>query len=185
MDRLTDSERILAWKSSWEPSFAGIAIINPDFTFRSVNPQFCEILGVTPAELIGQKFQDITPPSIREIDLKNAQMVVDGLMDFYILPKSYEFTSGRRVNVVLLVTRAPLTKDGPFQFFVSRIMLDKQEASYMVTQGASYPYPVNSQKLTTTVMDFLVKYWTWIVIAGGAITGAILKIMAVLKIIEE
>lgn len=126
MDQLTDEERILAWRASWHPSFSGMAIVNKDFTFRSANPQFCKLLGVTPADLIGQKFQDITPPNIRELDQKNSELVIDGLIDFYVLPKTYEFANGKKVDVVLLVTRAPLPSEGEFRFFVSRIMLDEK-----------------------------------------------------------
>ena len=66
MDGLTDEERVLAWGASWDPSFDGVAIVDKDFTFRSVNPQFCQIVGVSPAELIGKRFQDITPPRDRD-----------------------------------------------------------------------------------------------------------------------
>ena len=125
MDELTDEERILAWKSSWDPSFAGCAIVNSDFTFRSANPQFCKLLGVTPAELLDERFQDVTHPASRKIDEKNAKLVIEGKIDFYLLKKSYLFENAREVKVVLLVTRVPIGKK-PFRFFLSRIMLNEE-----------------------------------------------------------
>ena len=130
MDGLTDEERILAWKAIWHPSFAGMAIVEKDGTFRSVNNKFCELLQVTQAELIGQRFQDITPPEIRKIDDQNAQLLADGIIDFYILPRTYNFGGGRVKSVILLVTRAPNAPDGgEFRFFVSRIMLSGEGSS--------------------------------------------------------
>lgn len=172
MDRLTDEERILAWKASWHPSFVGMAIVNKDFTFRSANPQFCKLLGATPADLIGQRFQDITPQKIRELDQKNAQMVIDGFIDFYLLPKTYEFPNGNKVDVVLLVTRAPLSNEGEFQFFVSRIMLDEKGAllsAQTETISQSQPY---SPKWTETAADFLLKNTKIFIAIGTAIAAA-------------
>lgn len=129
MDGLTECtcEKALSWNASWEPSFDGVAIVNSDFTFRGVNPQFCKIVGVSPAELIGKSFADITPQPVRGIDVKNATLVMQGNIRSYLLPKTYEFYNGRRVKVQLLVVgvydvTSPLKE---FQFFVSRIMLDE------------------------------------------------------------
>ena len=172
MDRLTDEERILAWKAAWHPSFDGVAIVDRDFTFRSANPQFCKLLGVTPADLIGQRFQDITPQRIRELDQKNAQMVIDGFIDFYLLPKSYEFTNGNQVNVVLLVTRAPLSSEGEFQFFVSRIMLDESGALHSVPKDVISHSKQSSRMLINLVAEFLMQNIK-ILVALGAALGAI------------
>ena len=128
-DGLTDDERALAWLASWHPSFEGKAIVNPDFTFRAVNPQFCEILGVSPGEIINNSFTDITPPNIRELDMKNAALVMDGVIDSYLLPKSYEFASGRKIEVTLLVNGVYHPVSGVFMFFVSTIMARRKITS--------------------------------------------------------
>lgn len=120
MDGLGHDERALAWAASWNPSFSGIAIVNEDFTFRSVNHQFCKILGVTPAELIGCKFQDVTPAAIRQLDESNAKLVIKGVISNYILQKTYEFANGHKVEVILLVTG--VYRGNKFLFFVSRIV---------------------------------------------------------------
>lgn len=177
MDRLTDKERLLAWKASWNPSFAGIAIINEDFTFRSANPQFCNLLGVTPADLLGKRFQDITPPGLKELDEKNAQMVIDGIIDFYLLPKRYQFSDGREVSVVLLVTRAPSSSEGEFQFFVARIMLDqKGELLSTLDQAKSWESTQFYQKWIPKAVDFCLKYGK-IFMAIGTIVGTILLML--------
>jgi len=177
-DRLTDEERILAWKSSWNPSFAGVAIVNRDFTFRSVNPQFCKLLGVTPAELVGERFQDVTPMGVKQLDEKNAQLIIDGSIDFYLLPKEYEFSGGRRVKVVLLVTRVP--HEGEFQFFVSRIMLDEKGGLLSIHETEERSHlEQSSLTWTTKVLDFLAKYWIPIAITSAVAAGIIKEIFQI------
>jgi PAS domain S-box-containing protein len=117
----TEKERALAWAATWHPSFHGTAIVNRNFEFVSVNPQFCQIVGVTPAELMGKKFTDVTPATIRELDAKNAELVMQGKITSYLLPKRFEFQSGAKVEIILLVVGVYAT-DGTFEFFVSRIM---------------------------------------------------------------
>lgn len=171
MDGLTNDERLLAWQAIWNPSFTGLAIVNPDFTFRSVNPQFCKLLGVSPAELINQKFQDVTHPADRIKEESNAKMLIAGLIDFYILPKRYQFSDGREVEVILLVTRAPAANQGAFQFFVSRIMLD--ESSELHTTPEKQKSEQCSPTPTAMVVDFMMTYGKWIA-AIGTIVGSIL-----------
>jgi len=170
MDRLTDEERIEAWKSTWTPSFDGIAIVNKDFTFRSVNPQFCKLLGVTPADLIGKRFQDVTPQKLRKLDEENSKLVIDGFIDFYLLPKSYEFIDKKKVNVILLVSRVPKAEDGDFQFFLSRIMLDEKGKLQKIQESElrqSYP------RLIDGVAQFIQEHHKWL-IAIGTIMGSAL-----------
>lgn len=123
LDSLNERERVLAWQATWDPSFDGVAIVGGDFLFRAVNPQFCKILGVTPGDIIGSKFSDITPQPIRDLDIKNAKLVMDGSIDSYLLPKAYELHDGRRVSVILLVVGV-YDQDGEFMFFVLRIVTD-------------------------------------------------------------
>lgn len=122
MDGLTDEERVLAWIANWHPSFSGKAIVNGDFTFRSVNPQFCKILGVTPAELVDQSFVDLTPEPIKTLDKRNAELVKAGQIQSYLIPKTYEFPNGKRKDVTLLVNGVYHQDTNEFLFFVSTIM---------------------------------------------------------------
>lgn len=173
MDGLNFEERALAWASSWDPSFAGIAIVNKDFTFRSVNPQFCDILGVSPAELIGTRFEDITPIEIRKLDVKNANLVMQGKINSYLLPKCYEFENGKRVNVILLVTGVYSTL-GEFLFFVSRIMMDAEKDlpdSMFVTQNQE----------PKSVLDFIKCYAPIFAAVGTGLGALILYVIEHIK----
>lgn len=177
MDGLSDEERALAWKSAWHPSFDGVAIVNKDFTFRSANPQFCKLLGVTPADLIGQRFQDITPPDIRELDEKNAKLVIQGSIPFYVLPKRYEFASGTKVEVILMVTRVPSPFEGEFQFFVSRIMLDEDGELLTALTEENSNSEQYYQKSIGSVVQFMMKYGKWLAAIGTVIASIAIALL--------
>lgn len=129
MDGLTIEERLEAWKSAWHISLDGWAIVDEDFLFRSVNPQWMELLDVLPSEFIGRSFEDITPPDIRELDAKNAELVKQGKISSYILHKTYQFKDKTTKKIVLLVVRVPIDGAKPFQFYLSRILLDEDVLS--------------------------------------------------------
>lgn len=139
---LTEKEKALAWDASWNPSLSGIAIVSKDFKFLSVNQQFCEVVGVTPGELIGQTFQDVTDPKIRELDERNAKLVMEGKARSYLLPKKYRFPSGHISEILLLVVGV-YDKEDCFQFFVSRIMKDAGE-TVIPPDLDTYHYPKES-----------------------------------------
>ena len=121
MDGLNEQERALAWQTSWQTSFCGVAIIDPSFVFLAVNPQFCKITGVTPAEIIGHTFTDLTPHPIKAVEAKNAELVKNKTIKSYLLPKTYEFANGQRAEVTLLM-QGVYGPTGRFLFFVATIM---------------------------------------------------------------
>lgn len=170
MDRLTEEQRAIAWEVSWHPSFEGTAIINKDFTFHSVNPQFCAIVGASPAELIGKRFQDITPPPIKEIDENNAKLVMAGIIESYLLNKTYEFSSGSTVSVVLLV-RGAYSAEKEFLFFVSKIMLDTEKQ-------VSHTLNPEPQSLT----DFVTSKSKAIAVIGTVIAATIAGVIKALGV---
>lgn len=172
MDQLTNDERALAWYSAWHPSFDGVAIVDADGTIRSANPQFCQILGVTLAQLVGKRYQDLTPALIREQDELNAKLVVDGLTESYLLRKTYDFGTHKR-DVMLLVNRVPKDIYLPFQFFVSRIILTPDQPSEL---GSPPP------KRTSAFYDWLAEYFKPLGLVLGTIIGTVLiAIMEYLK----
>ena len=140
-DGLNADERALAWAASWNTSFDGIAIVNKDFTFRNVNDQFASICGVTKAELIGHTFTDITPEPIRSLDVKNANLVMAGVVSSYIIQKTYRFegyNQGKIVPVTMLVRGVYHPESKEFLFFISRIMKDE---SAMNAEFTTSPLP--------------------------------------------
>lgn len=160
MDGLSNEERAYAWLADWNPSFAGKAIVNPDFTFRAVNQQFCKIVGVTPAELVGNKFTDLTPEPLKTVDAKNALLVKKGVIQSYLLPKTYEFFNGHRANVTLLVNGVYHPETNAFMFFVSTI-LERQEMKSLVAPS----------RMPTGLLDWIDAKKAWWAAAAAIGTG--------------
>lgn len=154
MDGLNNEERANAWLASWNPSFDGKAIVNPDFSFKAVNHQFCKILGVSPAELINNKFTDMTPEPIKSVEVKNSILVRRNDIQSFLLPKTFEFLDGRRVDITLLVNGVyhPVTKK--FMFFVATIMeRQKMSASVVPSQTRTGLLDLTNKKTMFTILS--------------------------------
>lgn len=177
MDGLTNDERALAWAASWHPSFSGIAIVNSDFTFRAVNPQFCEVLGVTPAELIGNRFSDLTPQPVKELDIKNAELVKKRWITSYLLPKEYEFSGGRRVSVILLVCGV-YSPNNSLLFYVSRIMGAAPALESLTPLQSATPKP-------TSFIEFINKCWHLIITGMLAVATLIAFVIDKLHLLPQ
>ena len=121
MNVLNSEEKVLAWDATWPISLQGTALVSKDFVYIAVSPQFCEILKVSPAELVGKRFTDITAYQTRDIDARNAQMVIEGKMKSFHIDTTYEFSNGRKVNALLLKVGV-YNADREFLFFVSSIL---------------------------------------------------------------
>lgn len=175
MDGLTDKERVEAWKSAWRVSLDGWAVVGKDFIFRSVNPQWLEVLEVLPSEFLGKSFIDITPPDIRAKDIENAMLTIEGRIGSYLIHKTFQFTDGTQKKIVLLVVRVPISSQKPFQFFLCRILLDEEELSEVVEKqlhsGLSHP------SILQKVTDFIIRYWKHIAVFSAATTGMVMKIL--------
>lgn len=175
MDNLHETERALAWAAAWHPSFEGIAIVNPDFTFKSVNPQFCEILGVTPGELLNKSFADLTPPPVKELDILNAQLVMKRVIPSYLLHKSYEFNNGRRVNVILLVVGV-FDAQQNFLFFVSRILKNQQEGKL-----SSMPFSQESGTFISRIRE----NWHIVLVVLSAVSIVAAQVLKLLHVVDD
>lgn len=180
MDGLSDEERIEAWKAAWRVSLDGWAIVEKDFIFRSVNPQWLELLGVLPSEFLGKSFVDITPPDVRQKDIENAMLTIDGRINSYLIHKTYQFQDMSVKRIVLLVVRVPINGEKPFQFFLSRILLDEDELSDVVEKQLQSD--MSSQHPLKLLTDFIMKYWKWIVGISAAATGIITKLLEVYNV---
>ena len=177
-DKLDFTERALAWKAIWNPSFVGMGIIDRDYTFRSVNSQFCEILGVSPAELIGKKFTDLTPQPMRDLDVLNAGLIREGSSPSYLLPSCYELSNGRRVYFLLLMVGVcDVNQD--FLFYVARII--KNETVAITSTPAS---PQSSFQKSGTFLKTVKENWHIITAILGSLSLLLSFLIKDLKLME-
>lgn len=167
MDGLQDPERIEAWRSAWTVSLTGMALLTADFQFHRVNEQWIHVLGAPASEFYGRTFLDITPPDIRHADEEQAKLVIEGKINSYIMHKRYSFSNGDSRAATLLVTRIPMDCEKPFQFFLSRVMLDGPTAQAPLKQSILNP---ESEK---SILVFFLKHAKWFAAAGAAAAGAV------------
>lgn len=171
-DGLNDELRVEFWKADWRYSLVGKAIIKENFEFYRVNAQWVKILGVPASEFFGKTFSDITTSEVREVDERQAQLVIEGKIDSYLLHKEYQFTDGSRKKVTLLVTRVPVDPTKPFEFFLSRILLRADPELETPSEPAS-----SSQTWIESSGEFIATHYRWIIGLGLFVGAALIKLL--------
>ena len=94
-EALRESER--RFRQTFEHAASGMAIIDPDGCFLQVNQRFCDILGYSHEELIGQGFQTVTHPRDREAGLQVFRAQLAGRLDHEEFEKRLIRRDGRVV----------------------------------------------------------------------------------------
>lgn len=124
---LLESEQ--RFRSAFEHSGIGIAIVALDGKLLQVNPSLCETLGYSAAELTALDFLAITHPDDLQADVASVQRLLLGIGDSYSIEKRYVHKNGSIVwgllNVSLL--RAP---DGSPIHFIGQVQdITQQKAN--------------------------------------------------------
>lgn len=180
-DGLTNQQRARIWLRRWNRTFVGKAVVESDFTFRSVNDQFCKIIGLTPADLIGHSFADITPEPVRSLDVANARLVREGKQDHYILPKVYQMPGLQRKTYVAMMVEGVHKKDGTFDCFQSEIIeLSKEEYQRMMEDIIKLHVPVELElafRPKSSFVDSIVKYWKILATVVGVTSWVLWELM--------
>jgi PAS domain S-box-containing protein len=92
------------WKTAFERSAIGMALVSPQGRWLQVNPVLCEILGYSPRELLATTFQAVTHPDDLEWDLSQVERLLDGAGDSYEIEKRYIRPDGSAVWTLLDVS---------------------------------------------------------------------------------
>ncbi|MFN8125280.1 MAG: PAS domain S-box protein [Candidatus Nanopelagicales bacterium] len=109
------------FRRSMAESAVPMCLIEPDGSFGDVNQAVCDFFGY-PADLLKTKtWQQLTHPDDLEIDLAQAQRVLDGDIDHYRLTKRYVDSAGR-VRFGDLSVTGVRNADGSVSHFVSQIV---------------------------------------------------------------
>lgn len=106
------------FRATFEQAAVGIAMVAPDGSWLRVNGKLCAIVGYTPDELVGLRFQDITHPDHLDTDLAQVRRLLHGEANSYSMEKQYLRKGGDAVWVHLTVAlvRKP---DGTPDYFIS------------------------------------------------------------------
>lgn len=106
-ERKLSEESKERFRSVFECSAVGMALVGHDGRWVQVNRALCEILGYSEQELLATNFQSLTYPDDVEADLSYAQKVFTGQLRFYNMEKRYIHKQGHVVWVTLTASAVP------------------------------------------------------------------------------
>lgn len=108
------------FRSAFDHSAIGMALVLPDGKFLRVNRELCKMVGRLEEELLALTFQDITYPEDLEEDMSYLKQTLNGTIDSYQMEKRYFHKEGHLVWVHLNVSLVRDSQAIPL-FFVSQI----------------------------------------------------------------
>ena len=112
--RLLESEE--RFRSAFQNSAIGMALVGLDGRWIKVNNSLCQIVGYTEEELRGKTFQDITHPDDLQSDLDFVARLLAGEIDHYQMEKRYFHKDGHAIWVRLSVSLIRGAQDNPIHF---------------------------------------------------------------------
>jgi PAS domain S-box-containing protein len=108
---LLQRTRLLAaqerFRSVFEYSAVGMALVSNDGRWTQVNRALCELLGYSEQELLATDFQSLTHPDDLDADLSYARKVFAGEIRLYHMEKRYIHKQGHVVWVTLTASAVP------------------------------------------------------------------------------
>ena len=91
-EKAEDSE--IVFRSAFEYSGIGMAMVSLDKNFLKVNRAFCKMMEYTEEELVGREFLSITHPDDLQTGIKELGQTISGELDFFNCTKRYVRKSG-------------------------------------------------------------------------------------------
>lgn len=133
------------FRSSFENSAVGMALISPEGKWKEVNDSICKIVGYTAAELKNLTFQDITHPDDLDNDLQLMDELIAGKRNSYHLQKRYFHKDGHTVWILLAVSMVK-NEQHEIVHFISQIqdITEQKNAERNIKQ---------ERKLLRTIID--------------------------------
>lgn len=108
------------FRTIFEQSALGIAIVGIDGCWLRVNQRLCDFLGYSEAELMTRTFQDLTYPDDLKADLDQVQRMLNHEIDRFVMEKRYVSKSGQVLWANLTVALVWKASGEP-DFFISAI----------------------------------------------------------------
>ncbi|MFM0325542.1 diguanylate cyclase domain-containing protein [Caballeronia glebae] len=104
------------FRTIFEQTPTGKAIVDLDGRFVEVNPKLCEITGYSADELVTMTFQQITEEADLSADLQLVAELLDGTIKTYTLEKRYRRRNGEPVWIELSVALIRDERGEPLHF---------------------------------------------------------------------
>lgn len=165
-------ENEATFRSAFDYSAIGMALVLPDGRWFQVNRSVCEIVGYTEQELLARDFQSITHPDDLAEDLEYVRQLLSGEIKSYQMEKRYVHKSGRIVRVALSVSLVRDSQDHPL-YFIAQIQDVTDRA---LAEEALYNSEVRYRELFENANDLIYTHdlkgnFTSLNKAGERITG--------------
>jgi PAS domain S-box-containing protein len=106
------------FRSAFEHSPTGIALQGPDGRYVRVNHALCEMVGYSESELLATRWDAITHPDDREIDLDHSRRMRAGEIRGYQVEKRYLHRDGRAVWALVAVSLVRTPDGQPLHYIV-------------------------------------------------------------------
>lgn len=117
-EALRESEE--QFRGVFDHSRVGVNVLGADYKYLRVNRSFCDMVGYSEKELVAHDFKGITHPDDIEANLKLADKLRAGEIDFFHLEKRYIHKNGGTVWGDLTVS-AVRKEDGSLRFVIAII----------------------------------------------------------------
>lgn len=136
-DSFVVPENAELFRSAFELSAIGMALVAPNGKFLKVNRAFCEFVGYSEEDLLDIDFQAITFADDLDEDLNHVQRLLGGEIATYRMEKRYIHRSGEVVWGLLSVSLIRDFQGAPL-FFISQIqdINDRKQSEYSLRQYA-------------------------------------------------
>ena len=155
--KLQESEE--QFKSAFEHSTIGMALVARDGRFLQVNACLCHLLGYAEDELLRRTFQDITHPDDLAADLALLERLVAGEVPSYTLEKRYLHRDG---GIVLAKLAVALVRDksGKPRHFISQVedITERRRAEQWQRHYADTLAMITAEAPTADVLDSLARF---------------------------
>ncbi len=156
-DSLQESQQ--QFKSAFDHSSIGMAMVGSNGQFLKVNASLSDIVGYSEEELLRRTFQDITHPDDLQADLDLLQQLVRGDIPSYQLEKRYFHRDGSTVLVNLAVS---VVRDagGNARHFISQIedITERRRAEEWQRHYAEILAMISTESATAEVLDTLARF---------------------------
>jgi PAS domain S-box-containing protein len=148
------------FRAIFERAPLGISQVALDGRWLSVNPKLCSIVGYSPEELTGRRFQDLTHPDDLDVNLGLLRQLLAGEIASYDLEKRYVHKDGSAVWVNLTVSLVRTGTGAPASFITVVEDISRRKAAERELRFQAQLLDAVGQGVIATDLSGAVRYWS-------------------------